>query len=398
MRNRTHAGDVIEGIAQLNPVTDEHLDAAQSARADDVLARIIAPSVSAAGVSAAGADAGSREPHPEKAVRASTGMHIAPTPTGPRRHVGSRRLVRGVAVALASVLGLGAAAYATGVTLGSVSEGVKALNSADMGTVTYSDTHSGGASAVLEGIARNAAVSGDLGDTHRIVVSHSLESGDEWHSDDTGPGTVTQERWDWTLDGGVRRYRTVETSREGTNPDARPIDMYLEELPPDPNPLYHPEKQLIGRDVVLGDTPSDTVSTLLQDLPADSAGAPYAVVDAYVSHWSEGIGLRATNRAAFARALATLDPVHHGAATDQLGRRGEAFGVHWRSGDGDEEYRVVLDPDTGALLAAEQVLHGPWILGSQDHVGWSRTMVSLETVDSVPACADIAGCEVAKIG
>lgn len=376
--------DVLERIAVMNPVPGERLDAAATARSEAVLARILATPVheGAASPTASGS-------------RAARGAHVA---GAAHRPSGVRRVARGVAIALAGVLGLGAAAYATGVTPASVSVGIRTLRAADAGTVVYSNAPTEDGAAVLERIARSAAASGDLGDPSRIVIAHSLISSDGWYDTDTQPGIATSERWDWTMENGIRRLRQVQTSAEGMDPEMPWQDMYLEMLPPDPNPQYHPERRVIGRDVVLGPSAEDSIRTLLVDEPEGGARSDWMVIDRYQNLWAEGIGLTAANRAAFARALATLDPTYYGRATDQLGRVGMAFGVDWRTGSADDEYRVLLDPSTGVLLAVEDVEHGPWILGSKDHVTSSTTWVSLETVESVPACEDIEGCTVAKEG
>lgn len=411
--------DVLERIAGLNPVSDERLGEGQLARSEELLARLVAvpagegtpavgdgvAAVGGAGVAAHASTEGGVDGAgsvsglgPARTVQEVGAAHRAHEGAGTRRHSGVRLAARGVAIALAGVLGLGAAAYATGVTPKSVSVGLEALRSVDAGTVTYSDSPTMDGALVLARIARDSESSQDLGDPTQVVVTNSLGSGDAWYDEDPQPGMVTSNRWDWTLKNGIRRFKTVETSRDGVNPETPVMDFYLEQLPPDPNPQYDPERRAIGRDLQLGPTPEATVNTLLGDEPRDSGRADWMVVDAYNSYWTEGIGLTAANRAAFVRALATLDYVYYGSATDQLGRRGEAFGVDWRSSSGDEEYRILLDPDNGALLAVESVLHGPWILGSKDHVTWSNTWVSIETVDSVPACEDIEGCVVAKEG
>lgn len=83
----TSTGDVLDRVAQINPVPDERLGTGQRARADGVLARIVRLPI----------DEGAAAP-----------ADSAPPAAGrSRRHAGVRRLARGAAIAVVGVLGAG---------------------------------------------------------------------------------------------------------------------------------------------------------------------------------------------------------------------------------------------------------------------------------------------------
>lgn len=281
------------------------------------------------------------------------------------------------AIALASVLGLGAAAYATGVTPGAIEIGRQVFEGADNGTVTYSYFPVEDGNAVLSRIATNAAASPDLGDPAQAIEVHTLNRVDGWESDATAPVSQENERWDWVLLDGSRRVR----SDWSTRPDN--LAGSLE---------YPPEENEDVRAIDLGTTIEATLDELNHDERPDRA--TWAVVDRYVQLWGQGVGLQASDRAAFIRALAAGEHTYYGPATDSLGRTGEAFGVSWNQGGSSDEERVVLDPSNGAVLASESVLHGLWILGSKDRVQSSTTFVSVGSISTLYSCDETPGCEV----
>lgn len=372
--SRAHRSDVLDRVAHMNPVGADELGEGQRARSEALLASILSGSID-----------------DDVTVEAVKSGHV-------RFRAGARRWARGLAIAVVGLLGVGGVAYATGVTPTSISRGIEALQKADAGTVSYSYAPIEDGAAVLERIEANAAVSGDLGDPGQVVIAHSIDTHDAWYDDDAQPGVETTDRWDWTLADGIRRVKNTQISSRDLNPGMPGMNMYLEMLPPEGNPLYHPDRRVVGRDIVLGPTARDSARTLLNGVQVRAGKKDWAVIDEYSQHWAEGIGLTASNRAAFVQMLATLNYTYYGPATDREGRTGEAFGVEGRSEEGVDEYRIVMDPDNGSLLAVESVLHGPWVLGSQNHVVSSSTWLSLETVISVPACEDIEGCVSAQEG
>ncbi len=371
----TSTGDVLDRVAQINPVPDERLGAGQRARADGVLARIV------------------RLPIDEGA--AAPAASAAPAAGQSRRHAAARRWARGAVVAVVGVLGVGGVAYATGVTPTSVIVGIQALQKADAGTVAYSNAPVEDGAAVLARIAANARAAGDFGDPAKIVATHSLNTGDGWYGDDTQPGVASSEARYWFLGPEWVRFQSTVVSEDGMNPEMPNLSVGLEEDRPAPVlASNHAGLAPNGKDLTLGPTPADTIRTLTPNEPADSTRLDYQAVDEYAQDWASGIGLLAGNRSAFVDALATMEFTYYGPATDQVGRTGEAFGVTWTDQGLATEKRILLDPSDGSVLAVEDVLHGPWILGSRDHVGSSTTYVSVETIDSLPACEDTPGCTI----
>lgn len=372
----TSTGDVLDRVAQINPVPDERLGAGQRARADGVLARIV------------------RLPIDEGA--AAPAASAAPAAGQSRRHAAARRWARGAVVAVVGVLGVGGVAYATGVTPTSVIAGIQALQKADAGTVAYSNAPVEDGAAVLARIAANARAAGDFGDPAKIVATHSLETADGWYDDDDQPGVASTERWFWFLGPEWVRMQSALLAEKGMNADMPdPSWGPIEYRPPVVFPSTRDDRLVPnGKDLTLGPTPADTIRTLAPNEPAGSDRLDYLAVDHYADDWASGIGLLAGNRAAFVDALATMEFTYYGPATDQVGRTGEAFGVTWTDQGLATEKRILLDPSDGSVLAVEDVLHGPWILGSRDHVGSSTTYVSVETIDSLPACEDTPGCTI----
>lgn len=369
----THGVDVLEGIARMNPVPDDRLDHGRQIRSEVVLARIVGSG--GRWSEATEVDPGNRSGAADAAV--SVGMHVSRTAALGRGHAGPARVMRGLAIALASVLGLGAAAYATGVTPGAVEIGRQVLEGADNGTVTYSYAPAEAGSSVMGRMAASAASSSDLGDPSRVIQVHTLNQVDGWESVAAGPVSQRNERWDWMLLDGSRRVRSDGvTGQEG-------IGSSLE---------YPPEGNEDVRAINLGTSAESAIAQLRQDDRPERSS--WAVVDRYVQLWGSGLGLRASDRAAFLRALGAIDYTYYGPATDSLGREGQAFGVSWSAGDATHGIRVVLDPANGAVLASESALHGPWILGSKDRVESSATFVSEGNFDSLAFCDETPGCTV----
>lgn len=277
----------------------------------------------------------------------------------------------------------------------SVIVGIQALQKADAGTVAYSNAPVEDGAAVLARIAANARAAGDFGDPAKIVATHSLNTGDGWYGDDTQPGVASSEARYWFLGPEWVRFQSTVVSEDGMNPEMPNLSVGLEEDRPAPVlASNHAGLAPNGKDLTLGPTPADTIRTLTPNEPADSTRLDYQAVDEYAQDWASGIGLLAGNRSAFVDALATMEFTYYGPATDQVGRTGEAFGVTWTDQGLATEKRILLDPSDGSVLAVEDVLHGPWILGSRDHVGSSTTYVSVETIDSLPACEDTPGCTI----
>ncbi|MGO3795521.1 MAG: hypothetical protein ACTJGR_00165 [Pauljensenia sp.] len=242
-------------------------------------------------------------------------------------------------------------------------------------TCSYAPVEAG--SPVLGRMAVSAPSSPALGDPSRVIPVHTLNQVDGWESVAADPVSQRNERRDGILLDGSRRVRSDWMTRPDNAGGA------LE---------YPSEENEDVRAIDLGTTIEATLDELNHDERPDRA--TWAVVDRYVQLWGQGVGLQASDRAAFIRALAAGEHTYYGPATDSLGRTGEAFGVSWNQGGSSDEERVVLDPSNGAVLASESVLHGLWILGSKDRVQSSTTFVSVGSISTLYSCDETPGCEV----
>lgn len=345
--------DLLERVARRNPSPIAPLSESEQIRAEALLTRTMA------------------EPHLEPSSRwkrkATRGLRVA-------------------GIAAAGLVGLSGAAWATGINPSSVGASVQILQAADAGTVVYSGAPAEDGAEALQQIIASTKASADLGVAGKTVLVESNSCVDAWGADNGGhPEAVCSERSDWTLPDGSWRYQQVGVS----GPEGSPMNVF-EEYDRRSGPNHD---ATTGVEISLGPTIADTEAALGQ-----YDEEPWQMVDHYLGHYRMGIGLSSANRTAFLEALASYDYVYYGPATDSLGRVGEAFSVTRHFPGYTQEYRLVINPADGTLLAEEQVLHGPWILGSRDHVESSTTFVSSGNVADLTPCDETPGCEARQEG
>jgi hypothetical protein len=308
-----------------------------------------------------------------------------------------RRRAALASAAATLVLGLAGASILPGVLSGT---GSTAPASATVPMLTYSEP---------AGTTGNAELT-ELADTVRSAAAAEPAPA-------AGPYRYIRhegERWSFTLmpDGSMRPDATmIQTERwvaaDGSarllqTDDGRTPYGYDDFAPDQPEPPL----DLTG-------SPQEIVRRLADGAPAEDAAS--AVLGAYVST----IGLygqyTAEERAAFLDALATLDVTSYGLVEDRAGRTGIAFGTtrhvddlrvtHPELGpspgreheqppldlDGHvEQIRVILDPDTGELLATESITAGTDYLPMETVTGYNLFLDDTY-VDALPECGAI-GC------
>lgn len=315
-----------------------------------------------------------------------------------------RRVFVGVSASIAVFVGLGGTAFAAGVTPTSVSMAIRALQAADAGTVTYVDSvpADSSASAKLAVIAEAARVLPDLGTPEQIAEVHYIGVSDGWFDSEPEPEVRKSDRWDWTFPDGISRAKTTtlgldvpESYPESALEDLSDMDFFYQFTPPLPgNPNYDYTPRPTPAQMVLANDEVTMVDQMLWWSESE-ANSTFQIVDAYLDLWSGGIGLTSSNRAAFLEFMAGREDVTYlGEATDSQGRVGEAFGVSQNRDGISEEIRVIVDSETGMILATESILHGPFILGSYDHVQNSNSFLEYRGIDSIAPCEEVVGCVV----
>lgn len=403
--------DLMRRVARQNPVATTALTQAEQIRAEMLLARLEAQPKAQPTQSATRLEA-----QPKQPARSATHLEAQPTrrPTAPpttrpapqpaknkapqiKRH--RRRVLRGIAIAGASVFGLTGVAWAADITPTSVSAGLEILRSADAGTVTYSNERVEDGSVALDRIVESAASSGVLGegDTSMLV---SAWCGDQWFAEASEPDLTCGKDETWALpDGNTRMRRTVT---DGSTPN------WFEEWAPLEAGQNNDASSPHGLKVSLGPTVADTTAALVpqtseDDEAEDSAQSQpvesWQLVESYLGGYTTGLGISPQNRAAFWIALAQNQYTYYGTATDSTGRSGEVFAVERQMPGYVDETRLLVDPSNGTILAVETVAHGPWFIrGSQNHVTSSQTYLDYQLVATPPPCADIAGCKLVSQG
>lgn len=267
-------------------------------------------------------------------------------------------------------------------------------------TLTYSYQPTEPTLFALVKIRDAAADSEDLGVPGQIVVTKTQGQADASLGDDPDPERMVQSRTDWVFADGTLRIQDTETTLDGQiDPAFKDLEFndrfyeypYLE---PPAGPFPKPWQ------IVLGPTVEDSKAAFAS--LSDSVPEGSAFVDMYLGYYSDGIGLTASNRAAFLDLLGTLDVTYYGPSTDALGRTGEAFSVSSSKSEGTAmEYRMLFDPSNGALLAWDEVWHdstGRTPEQDNDRAAYSVTVVSIETVTSVPPCDQVPGCRIRHQG
>lgn len=287
-----------------------------------------------------------------------------------RRRLYARRT--GVAV-LAGVLTFGGASVATGVTLSGLNEGIRALSASTPAMLSYAQA-TGSAVPQLLALADAAAQApADL--TPGAYTYLHWQAWTMGGGDDEADAIHPNERWAWLADDGTARTLVVWDGRTEGYQDW-PTGGYA---------------QPSTERVTLGPN-ADTAAQALAGVASAEDATAHALLDRYTQlAATEGLGANPTDRAAFLSALALTDVVAYGSVTDRSGRPGIAFGGSWTHDGLRDEIRIIVDPATGQLLAKENIVHGPWILGSQDTVVDYITYLETTRTGELPACGDL-GC------
>lgn len=343
MRHQT-LDPTISLLSTLNPHPDEALDLQQAAIASATLERVLRSTTRDAA-------------RPLAAVAAA------------RRQAHARRA--GV-VALVGALTLGGATAATGVTPSGLNEGVRALTSATPAMLSYSQAAAAAASQLLTIATSAAHAPADLTPgAYQYVHWQAWTLG----VDSEAAAIHPNERWAWLADDGTARTLVIFDGHTNGYKDW-PVGGYA--APSTDRVSLGPDAES-ARQALAGTANATDPST-------------YELLDRYTQlAQSEGLGANPTDRAAFLSALALTDVVAYGEVTDRSGRTGAAFGSSWTHDGLREEIRIIVDPSTGELLAKENIVHGPWILGSRDSVVDYVTYLGTTKTDQLPACDDL-GC------
>jgi len=337
---------IIGLISDLNPHPDEALDPQRVAIASATLERVLRSDAR---------DAAS----PLAAVASA------------RRRLYARRT--GAAI-LAGVLTVGGASVATGVTPSGINEGVRALTASTPAMLSYGQAAGSAANQLLV-IADAAAQAA----AHLTPGAYTYVHWQAWTmsgGDNEADAIHPNERWAWLADDGTARTLVVYDGRTGGYKDW-PTGGYAQPST---------ERVTLGAD-------ADTAAQALAGVANAADATAHELLDQYTQlAATEGLGADPTDRAAFFSALAATDAVAYGEVTDRSGRTGVAFGGSWTHDGLRDEIRIIVDPTTGQLLAKENIVHGPWILGSPDTVVDYVTYLEATKTDELPACGDL-GCE-----
>ncbi|PFG39930.1 hypothetical protein ATJ97_2450 [Georgenia soli] len=205
------------------------------------------------------------------------------------------------------------------------------------------------------------------------TYTHYRES--TWASEDRGDGVIERhprevERWTWVAADGTSRTLDKTDGVTGTYQDW-PAEGH-------------------GTAADLSGTPEQVVRRIAGAEPEERDG--WELIGTYQSDVSRYGQFSAKDRAAFFEALATTDVTSYGNVTDRAGRKGIAFGSSFQHDGLVDEYRIIVDPDTGAVLGSEDVITGLKDASGEDEVVKSY-LVILESgyADGLPECGDI-GC------
>lgn len=336
--------DTLERVARLDPAPETTLDPAELSVAAATLEQIL--------------QGRSSSPRAAAAVRVG------------RRRTAARRTG---AVVLAALLTVGGASAATGLTPTGLRDGLAALTSPSPPMLAYG-TSTNPASAELLKIA--TAASGTARDPAfgDFVYLHwqawTLGMGGE-----RGDAIYPNERWAWIADDGSAR----------TLVDWDGVVAGYKDWPPGGY------AQPLAERTHLGKTPDEAASALTGASTA-AASSAYQLLDFYTQRAAtEGLGTDPADRALFLQTLAQTDVAAYGEVADRAGRQGQAFGASLGHDGVRSEIRIIVDPTTGALLASEEILHGPWILGSRETVGNYTTFIDNTRTSELPPCGDL-GC------
>jgi hypothetical protein len=168
---------------------------------------------------------------------------------------------------------------------------------------------------------------------------------------------------------------------------------------------YQDYSRPLGAPLDVSGTPEEFLRRVARGRPTDEIiSMLLSVYSATVSYHGQ---LPPAERATYLEALATTDVVSYGAVTDRAGRPGIAFGVteHYEYIPPDPEmadkfpstpdldgstddFRIILDPETGELLGTEHITTG------DDHrpldtVTGHSTFLEDSYVDALPECGAI---------
>jgi hypothetical protein len=211
--------------------------------------------------------------------------------------------------------------------------------------------------------------------SHRQWTARSPK-GNSWFADQgLGAGPFTAEgKAAWMKDGSPTSWKVTTSAPKADNKNA--VDVVT---------LSSAPRKLFGGQTNLGDKVFDLAGknvtvAQIQALPGDMAGLKKRLLQGYAGHSTEAndpmardpwlfqitIGLlrdmpvKPATRAAAYKILAGLKGVRAlGQVIDPLGRKGQAIGLNANYGAGMEQRQIIVNPETGLLLADQTVALRP---------------------------------------